>query len=165
MNQKPCKHPIGQARVPVPRATPNLRGFGLLALAMMLAACVDETQSVSIAPAKGVSAASAVESFVITVATADSIADNCRDAGIRMGYSSVDALLDSYVRNLVRAGYSEGELLRAVDGLSYDRVGDKAIARLKARGVRQGDTASLCQYGRNEIAAGSAVGRLLRTSE
>jgi uncharacterized protein (DUF849 family) len=154
----------GRAPVFGARIVPRLRGVAFLALGLFLTACVEDTPSVSIAPAKGASAASAVESFVITVATADVIGDNCGDAGIRRGYSSVDALLDSYVRNLSRSGYSEAELVRAVDGLSYDRVGDTAVARLRARGVRQGDTASLCRYGRDEIARGSAIGKLLKVT-
>jgi uncharacterized protein (DUF849 family) len=164
MIHEPRNHPTGPGRTPKSRAARILRGFGLLALGAMLAGCVEETPSVSVAPPKGVSAASAVESFIIAVATADVIGDRCGAAGIRKGFSSVDALVDSYTRNLVRAGYSEEELVRAVDGLSYDRVGEKAVARLKSQGVREGDTASLCRYGVNEIAAGSAVGRLLRIS-
>lgn len=141
-----------------------LRPLGVAALCLGLGACVPEESSVTLSPPKGATAASAIESFVITVATADVIGDACRPAGIAKTYSSTDALLDSYVRNLLKAGYSEGELVRAVDGLSYDRIGDKAIDRLKARGVRQGDTGSLCRYGKEEIAKGSTLGRLLRTS-
>lgn len=142
-----------------------VRGVAALACGLMLTACVEDTGSVSVAPAPGASAASAIEGFVIAAATADVIGDTCAGAGIRKGYSSLDAILDSYVRNLARAGYSEAELLRAADGLNYDRIGDTAIARLKARGVREGDTASLCRYGRAEIARGSAIGKLLKVAQ
>lgn len=164
MIQTPRTPATGLARSAGSRALPLLRGVAFMAFGLLLAACVEDTGSVSIAPAPGASAASAIEGFVIAAATADVIGDTCAGAGIRKGYSSVDALLNSYVRNLQRAGYSEAELLSAVDGLNYDRVGETAIARLKARGVREGDTESLCRYGRDEIARGSAIGKLLKVT-
>jgi Family of unknown function (DUF5333) len=164
MMQMPRTPATGLAHEAGSKGLPLVRGVAFLALGLLLTACVEDTGSVSVAPAPGASAASAIENFVITVATADVIGDNCGAAGIAKGYSSMDALLDGYVRNLQRAGYDGNEVLRAVDGLNYDRVGNTAITRLKARGVRQGDTASLCRYGRDEIARGSAIGKLLKVT-
>lgn len=164
MSLTPRTPVTGLSRTAGSRALPLVRGVAFLAFGLMLTACVEETGSVSVAPAPGASAASAIETFVITVATADVIGDTCAGEGIAKGYSSMDALLDSYVRNLQRAGYDGNEVLRAVERLNYDRVGETAVARLKARGVREGDTASLCRYGRDEIARGTAVGKLLKVT-
>jgi hypothetical protein len=134
-----------------------------LAAGLTLGACVPETSGVAVQPPPGASADRAMEEFVIAVATAESLAGNCGAYGIRKSYGSTVGLIDSYANALAKQGYSRQELVAAINRMPQDAIASRAVARLKARGVRQGDLDSLCRYGLNEIAAGSAVGKLLRT--
>ncbi|NJM83057.1 MAG: DUF5333 domain-containing protein [Tabrizicola sp.] len=137
---------------------------GMLTLGLLLGGCVDEQGPVSVAPPKGASAELALEEFAIAVATAEVIGDNCAPFGIKRAYRSSDTLIVDYVGGLQKQGYSLPEIERAVDSLSTEASISKAKRRAAAQGVREGDVASLCRYGNSEIAAGSTIGRLLRTS-
>lgn len=133
------------------------------AIGLLMAGCVAETGASQIRPAKGVSAGQAVESFVILGATAVFTAQNCGAFGIRKNFVSQDQLIREYFGALQREGYSLQDLEEAVNRLSEEAVTAKAIARLKAQGVRDGDLGSLCRYAQKEIAAGTSLGKLLRT--
>jgi len=60
-------------------------------------------------------------------------------------------------------GYSDAEIEAYTDNRAeQDRLEAIARERLAALGVREGDEASYCRVGRDQIAQGSQVGRLLR---
>ena len=141
-----------------------LRRAGFLGLALTLGACVAETPSVTLAPPPGASAERALEEFIITVVTVDLIDERCRSTGLKKTYGNTDRLIESYVLGLQKQGYSLPEIERAVDGLQVERTAVTALKRVEARGVEVGNDASLCRYGRKEIAAGSAIGKLLGAS-
>ncbi len=138
----------------------RILAFGVSGL--LLAGCVPETSSPNIRPAEGVSAERALEEFLLVLVTADIIADQCQAYGIRKNYDSSDQVIDRYATTLQNEGYSEPELRQAMQRLSVDAVAKKGFARMRAKGVRDGDVGSLCQFGKNEIASDTAIGRLLR---
>jgi hypothetical protein len=142
-------------------AGPVRHRAGLLALSLMLGACVPETPSVTLAPPKGNSAERALEEFIITVVTVDLIDERCRSEGLRKTYTNADVLIERYVRGMQKQGFSLQEIERAVDRLPIDATAVKALRRVEARGVQIGDDASLCRYGKKEFAARSPIGRLL----
>ena len=141
-----------------------LRRAGFVAMALTLGACVAETPSVSLAPPVGASAERALEEFIITVVTVDLIDERCRSTGLKKTYGNTDRLIESYVLGLQKQGYSLPEIEKAVDQLQIERTAVKALKRAEARGVEVGNDASLCRYGRKEIASGSAIGKLLGAS-
>jgi hypothetical protein len=138
-----------------------LRRLSFLATGLVLCACVSETPSVTLAPPKGSSAERALEEFIITVVTVDLIDERCRSEGLRKTYSNADALIERYVRGMQKQGFSLQEIERAVDRLPIDATAVKALRRVESRGVQIGDDASLCRYGKKEVAARSPIGRLL----
>jgi hypothetical protein len=142
-----------------------LRPMAAIVLGLAVSACVPETTTPRILPPPGASPRQAMEEFVIAVATADVVGDACGTYGIRKNYNDTDTLIRSYILELYEQGYSLQELERAVDTASVASAGQKSIRRLQAAGVRQGDLASLCRYGKAEMAKGSAIGRLLRSTK
>ncbi len=151
-----------RAAVPSGRLGSCLAG---LTLCLGLGACVPEGGSVTLSPPKGASVERSLEEFAVALATAETVGDYCRSYGIRKTYSNANDLSFDYARKLRDQGYSQAEISRAADRLSTGGSAQKAIDRLQARGVREGDVASLCRYGKDEIAKGSTVGQLLRVSE
>jgi hypothetical protein len=135
---------------------------GLVALIFVVAGCAPESNAVVASPAAGTSAQTALEEFALLIATAEFIDEKCRASGVRKAYTSPDRMIRTYVAGLQRQGYSEKDLLDALDKISIDEAAARGFARLKKKGVREGDAASVCRVGRSEIAADSAVGRLLR---
>jgi hypothetical protein len=131
-------------------------------MALLLSGCVAETSSPVVKPAAGVSAKAALEEFVLTLASAEFIDDRCRTTGLRKAYSSPDHMIMTYATGLVDQGYSLAELDRVLDTIVIDDLAAKGFGRLKAKGVKDGDDASVCRVGRAEIAADTAIGRLLR---
>jgi hypothetical protein len=95
---------------------------------------------------------------------ADAIADNCptmqprklRAVGELLKLRDY-ALGQGYAADAVRA-FVESKTEKA-------RGRAEAAALLAARGVVPGDTAAYCAAGRDEIAKGSLIGRLLRSTE
>ena len=66
-------------------------------------------------------------------------------------------------RRAVRLGYSRGEIEEFIDDpIERARVEARADAYLAQNGASRGDPASLCRVGRDEITAGSTIGRMLR---
>jgi Family of unknown function (DUF5333) len=164
MNEARTQQSDVQARPPRRRPVALLSRAGFVAMALTLGACVAETPSVTLAPPAGASAERALDEFIITVVTVDLIDERCRSTGLRKTYGNTDRLIESYVLGLQKQGYSLPEIERAVDGLQVERMAVTALKRVEARGVEIGDDASLCRYGRKEIAAGSAIGKLLGAS-
>lgn len=140
--------------------------FSLMALAtgaaLALAGCEVPEHGPSISPPKGVAAKPALEGFILTAVAADVIGDACGKYGITKRFSSVDFLIETYVENMVTAGYSPSEVLAATNSISVDKLGDKAIRQMSAKGARRGDSSSLCTVGAKEIENGSAIGKLLK---
>ncbi len=99
------------------------------------------------------------EAFAGNAATADIMAGLCPQYQM---HSSIEALTDQWVDTMLASGYSELDILQAVQNTSDDRVIDSVISRMGREGVTPGDAASLCAYADREVAAGSQIGRFLR---
>lgn len=111
----------------------------------------------------GATAEQAIEGFVLTAGIADFIGENCWRYGIRKNFRSEDQLIEEYVWTLIQEGYRYPDLVRATENLSQEAIDQKAIQYVMSRGAREDDLGSLCRVGLNEIAAGTSIGRLLRT--
>lgn len=157
-----CADPARRAFGPLRRLG---RGMGAVTLCLGLAACQPETGSVTLSPPQGASVERALEDFALALATAETVSEYCRPYGIRKTYSNADALSFDYARKLREQGYSQAEIARAADRLQLGNSAQMAIDRLQARGVREGDVGSLCRYGKEEVAKGSTVGKLLRVTQ
>ncbi len=102
-----------------------------------------------------------VREGIITVGIAYEIGQKCDSIRTRTlrGLSFLNGL-----RNHARSlGYSNDEIDAYVDDRAEkNRLEDIARARLSDMGAVSGDDASFCAVGRNELAIGSPIGRLLR---
>ncbi len=97
--------------------------------------------------------------FAGNAATADIMAGLCPQYQMR---SSIEQLTEAFVDQMLASGYSELEVLQAVQNTSEDQVIDGVISEMGRQGVTPGDTAALCAYADREVAAGSQIGRFLR---
>ena len=71
--------------------------------------------------------------------------------------------LESYAR---QAGYSEADFEAFLDDeAEKNRMKAEAAAYLRKAGAVEGDVQSYCKVGRDEIAKGSLIGQILRSSE
>ena len=98
---------------------------------------------------------------LIVVGMADQLRKTCGGVDARM----VRAY--SYLRDIARIALDLGYDRQVIEDYIEDRevkAGLRAIAarRLAERGARAGDEAAHCRVARDEIARGTAVGRLLR---
>lgn len=142
--------------------TDRMKRLTVALCALALGGCVGDTEVPVLKAAPGASAQVALAEFVTTLATVDFIDDKCRSTGLRKVYRSKDALISNYARSLQAQGYSQREILDAMDDLSVDAIATKGFQRMEAKGVRRNDVASVCRMGRAEIEAGSAIGKLMR---
>lgn len=138
---------------------------GMLAVCLMVGACVPETPVPTVTYPASTSVDRSLEDFAIVAASAEIVAEFCGSSGIRRNFTNTDALARSYVMGALDQGHSLEELEAALARVSMTEAAKKAIRRLEAQGVRTGDIGSLCRYGKSEIAKGSAVGKLLRLAE
>lgn len=102
-----------------------------------------------------------IDDGLMAIAIADEIRKRCDGISARMirALREVNAL-KSRAEDL---GYSEEEIEDYVTSKSEKRrMRSKAEAWLADRGVPKGDAVALCQFGRDEIARASPIGRLLR---
>jgi len=99
------------------------------------------------------------EAFAATATTAEIMGDICPQYEIR---GSLESLTEGFVDQMLAAGYSELEILEGIEATSEQLVVDAVIAEMGRQGVTPGDNAALCSYADREVAAGSAIGRLLR---
>ena len=103
----------------------------------------------------------AIDDALMAIAIADEIRKRCDGIDARMirAYATLSSL-----KNQARAlGYSDDEIEDYVTSKDEKaRMRAKAEAWLGARGVDHKDTAALCRFGETEIAAQSAIGRLLK---
>ena len=148
---------------------PKLFGLGwsprmlvVVAFGLMTSACVPEAETPKLQPPPGASAQLALEEFIIAAATAKVIGETCTGYGIQKGFNNSRSLSAQYVGAMRQQGYSQAEMKRAVVRISAWETTERAFKRLTAAGVKDGDVASLCRYGKREIAKGSAIGKLLR---
>lgn len=102
-----------------------------------------------------------VSEGLITAGMAIEIGDKCETISPRLlrGYN----FLNSLKRHAENLGYSDAEIDAYVDdGTEKARLEGIARLRLSELGVRSDDPESYCTVGQQQIAAGTAVGRLLR---
>ena len=130
----------------------------------MISACVPTTDVPKLQPPADVTAQTALEEFMFTVSAAKLVGDRCGGYGIRKAFNGTNPLVLQYIAEMRAQGYSQAELEQAADRLTALDTTNRAIERLTAAGVRDGDLPSLCSYGQREIAKGSAVGKLLRST-
>ncbi len=102
-----------------------------------------------------------VTEALVVVGMADQLRKTCGSVDARM----VRAY--TYLRGIARValdlGYDRDTIEDYIEDRGHkDRLRAIAADRLAARGARRGDEAAHCRIAREEIAAGSAVGRLLR---
>ena len=103
----------------------------------------------------------AISEGLVDFAIARHIRNRCPDISARqlraIGY------INNLVGDATALGYSRSEIREYVfDETEQDRVRAIADERLAARGASPTMMAGYCIVGREEIAAGSAIGRLLR---
>lgn len=130
--------------------------------ALILAGCA-EPGATSLKAREGQKVQEAVDTVLQVRALSLVVSAACRSEGISLRDANYAASVKRDVRNLTKQGYTIEELDRAAKTANRDgRLTKNAVAYLQARGVKYGDRASICAYGRKEMAAGSAVGRLLK---
>jgi len=102
-----------------------------------------------------------IENGVLNIAIGDYIVDNCPKLEARwLPTVRYMMALANRARNM---GYSRGEIAAYVeDDAEQARVRGLARRWIAQQGAMAENPASLCQLGRNEISAGSAIGKLLR---
>ena len=102
-----------------------------------------------------------IDDTLMAVAIADEIRKSCDGIDARM-FRALNTL--SSLNRLARArGYSDAEIEDYVPSKSEKkRMRTKAEGYLTGQGVAPDDKASLCAFGRTQIAQGTAIGQLLR---
>jgi len=102
-----------------------------------------------------------IDNGLLAVAIADELRKRCNTLDARM-FRALNYLnsLKTAARGM---GYSDAEIEAYVSSTpEKDRMRARGEAYLKAKGVTIGDYAAYCSLGKDEIARGSAIGRLLR---
>lgn len=102
-----------------------------------------------------------IDDGLLAVAIADELRKRCNMLDARM-FRALNYL--NSLKNAARdMGYSDAEIEAYVSSApEKDRMRTRGEAYLKAKGVTIGDYAGYCSLGKDEIARGSAIGRLLR---
>lgn len=98
---------------------------------------------------------------VLVAAIGRMIEDNCADIERRRGPARLAAI--PLFNRAISLGYSRSEIAAYIDDdAEKERV--RALARrwLEQRGASEAAPETICQVGRDEISAGSTIGRLLR---
>jgi uncharacterized protein DUF5333 len=103
----------------------------------------------------------AISEGLVNFAIARHIRNRCPDISARR--MRAIGFINDLVADATALGYSRSEIREYVfDETEQDRVRAIADERLAARGASPTMMAGYCTVGREEIAAGSAIGRLLR---
>lgn len=123
----------------------GLAAIGLLALA----GCVSQPSGVQ----------AQFGAFAGNAATADIMAGLCPQYEMR---NSLEELTQGFIDQMLAAGYSEIEVLEAIQATSEEAIIEEVIVEMGQQGVTPGDEAALCAYADREVAAGSQIGRFLR---
>ncbi|MEC3860041.1 DUF5333 domain-containing protein [Mesobacterium sp. TK19101] len=102
-----------------------------------------------------------IDDGLLAVAIADELRKRCDTLDARM-FRALNYL--SSLKDAARGlGYSDAEIEAYVSSKSEkDRMRARGEAYLKTKGVTIGDYAAYCTLGEDEIARGSAIGKLLR---
>lgn len=124
-------------------------GIGILALA----GCETATTS------SGGTAAAQVDSFIADTATAELIASECPSLSMR---SSTEALTSGFIQQMLDRGASPIDISRAVDQVDDYEMAADIVGTLMRAGVDPNNPATICSYGRQQIASGTRVGSFLR---
>ncbi|QBY00155.1 hypothetical protein E2K80_04895 [Rhodophyticola sp. CCM32] len=102
-----------------------------------------------------------IASGVLVAAIGRIVEDNCTDIERRNGRARL-AVIPIYNR-AVSLGYSRSEIFAYIDDeTEKERVRAQARQWLAERGASESAPETICQVGRDEISAGSPIGRLLR---
>lgn len=102
-----------------------------------------------------------ISNGVLIAAIGDIIRDNCPDIAERKARALFQ--LQGLVSRAQSLGYSLGEIRAYVDDdAEKARVKGQARQWLRQKGASVDDPASICRIARQEIAADSAIGRLMR---
>ncbi|MEX3016273.1 DUF5333 family protein [Gymnodinialimonas hymeniacidonis] len=125
-----------------------MRAFAAVAL-IALAGCVSQPTGVQ----------AQFEAFAGNAATADIMAGICPQYQMR---NSIEQLTEGFVDQMLASGYSELDVLQAIQNTPEDRIIEDVISEMGRQGVTPGDAAALCAYAEREVAAGSQIGRFLR---
>ena len=133
--------------------------FLALGLITGIAAC---TETTTIAVPAGLSTAQAFETVVFPRAIAVVVSNNCTTHGVTLREPDWQTGANRDVAGMVAKGYSSSEIIRVNTAARKRALTRKAISYLKGRGVVPRDIASLCKFGRDEIAKGTTIGRLLK---
>ena len=154
----------------------------MLCFALPLMACVETTPAPAATSAASVSSTAsapvqvsgssgtpvatinAVYDVFGEVGVATFVAENCDDIGLRPEYTRVSRAIDKGLAPLPGQGHAARDIAAArrtagQAGFLHSRY---AIEYLNRRGARQGNPGSVCAVGRQEVAAGTFVGSLLR---
>ena len=102
-----------------------------------------------------------IDNGLMAIAIADEIRKSCDGISARMirAYSTINDL-KSKAESL---GYSDDEIDDYVTSKAEkERMRAKATTYLASKGVKLSDKPALCAFGKDEIAANTAIGRLLR---
>lgn len=102
-----------------------------------------------------------IDDGLMAIAIADEIRKSCDGLSARMirAFSTLNALK----KRAQKLGYSDDEIESYVTSKAEKRrMRSKAEAYLASKGVVANDKAALCAFGKSELAAGTAIGRLLR---
>ncbi|MEJ6392259.1 DUF5333 domain-containing protein [Gymnodinialimonas sp. 2305UL16-5] len=102
-----------------------------------------------------------IESGLLVIMAGTFIVEGCPEIDVRRVRSTPYML--GLARRAIGLGFSRAEVEEFIDDpTERARVEARADAWLAQRGASRADPASLCQVGRDEITAGSPIGRLLR---
>jgi hypothetical protein len=130
---------------------------------MMMAAAITLALATPVAAKSGLSHEQEIDNGLLVVGIAHLIREACPDISPRLvrAYTYLRGL-ESKARAL---GYSEDEIRAHMESdTEKARMRQRGDAYFAERGASADDADSLCQLGREEIAADSAIGRLLRVS-
>lgn len=101
-----------------------------------------------------------LESFLVTANIVTKLVVECPSIDARP--KRVGELVEAVTKALEAGGYSEEDQAVLNSPEYVDFIEASASARLKKEGVIEGDTASLCAYGENEISDRTVIGKNLR---
>ncbi|MBF9045236.1 hypothetical protein HKCCE4037_17975 [Rhodobacterales bacterium HKCCE4037] len=102
-----------------------------------------------------------IENGLLVVMVGSFIVEGCDDISVRRLRST--PYMIGLARQAMGLGFSQAEVEEFIDDpVERARVEARADAYLAQNGAARGDAASLCRVGRDEISAGSTIGRMLR---
>ncbi|SDZ04010.1 hypothetical protein SAMN05444004_105140 [Jannaschia faecimaris] len=100
--------------------------------------------------------------FALNTAIAAFYEQRCRAKGIALAGGSTNAASEAFFDRMIAAGYTRAQIESATALVDPASAGQAAIEYLEGRGLEPGSGADrLCRSAREEIAQGTAVGRLL----